>query len=302
MRTLLKLPEKAYQGFRKFNAWLVPPQQYMSKIMLGLSALEEIYFIAKTAVDGTVDISEKVLYQDNYHQERIREYKGQKRMVVFVPGYMQTPKSFFQLEHYLGIELFDAFTYVWGDFPYSQDITLSAEQLNAVLCNLLKKTGVQEIFLVGHSQGGIIIRALVQHGMSPELPIKKCLSLSSPHQGTWAGLVAVPHRGARKVANLIPYIRKVQGESGLQLLPGSQFLRELNSRPLPDNIRFASIYYAWDPMIWPTTNAIIPYPEAENHFINKIGHAQPLFCPRAAQIAIRFLYGEKKKTLTNQNS
>jgi len=53
------------------------------------------------------------------------------------------------------------------------------------------------------------------------------------------------------------------------------------------------VHYALDPMIWPPTNAILPYPEAENHFINKVGHAQPLYCSRATRIAIRALYGEE---------
>ena len=94
-------------------------------------------------------------------------------------------------------------------------------------------------------------------------------------------------------AGMIPYVPKVRGESGVQMLPGSDFLRELNSRPLPEDVRFTSIYYALDPMIWPPGNAILPYPEAANHFINKVGHAQPLYCSRATQIAIRALYGEE---------
>jgi hypothetical protein len=93
-------------------------------------------------------------------------------------------------------------------------------------------------------------------------------------------------------AGLIPYVPKVRGESGVQLLPGSDFLKELNSQPLPENTQFTSVHYALDPMIWPPTNAILPYPEAENHFINKVGHAQPLYCSRATRIAIRALYGE----------
>jgi triacylglycerol esterase/lipase EstA (alpha/beta hydrolase family) len=175
-------------------------------------------------------------------------------------------------------------------------LTLSSSQLEAVLTQVHQHTQAEEIYLVGHSQGGMIIRAMVQHGMASSLPIKKCLFLSTPHQGTWAALAAIPHRGLLRLVGLVPYIRKVTGESGLQLLPGSDFLNELNSRPLPKDIQFSSIFYAMDPMIWPPTNAILPYPEAHNHFIRKFGHAQPLYCSRAHQVAIRALYGVEHRS------
>jgi len=272
----------------------LPSQQFQDSFFLGLSAVEEACYVAKNVVDVTRDVSEKVLFERDYHTRRLSEYRGQRRLVMFVTGYMQTRACFARLERYLGLELFDAFTYVWNDFPYSQDLTLSAQGLESVLRRVVEHTQVSEIFLVGHSQGGIIIRAMIQHGLARGLPVRKCLTLSSPHQGTWAGAVAAPHRGVRMMVGLVPYIRKVQGESGLQLLPGSRFLKELNARPLTEGVRFTSVYYTLDPMIWPPTNAILPYPEADNHFVNKIGHAQPLYCSRAAQIAIRALYGEIK--------
>jgi triacylglycerol esterase/lipase EstA (alpha/beta hydrolase family) len=292
MLGLGKLPEKVIRSLRRFNAWLVPPERYLDTIMLGFSVLEEGYFEAKNFIDGTIHVSERLLYENTYHEQRLAQYKNQRRLVVFVPGYMQSPISFYRLERYLGLELFDVFTYIFGGVPYSQDLTLSAQQLGTRLREVNRRVNVKEIYLVGHSQGGIIIRTLVQHGMAEDLPVRKCLFLSSPHQGTWAGLVAFPHQGIRMAAGMIPYVPKVRGESGVQLLPGSDFLQELNSQALPEDIRFTSVHYALDPMIWPPTNAILPYPEAENHFINKVGHAQPLYCSRATRIAIRTLYGE----------
>lgn len=288
-----KIPAEIVHQLKKMNARLVPREKYLGAVTMGLSAVEETYLVAKNFVDGSIHISERALYEDTYKQRRLGKYGGQSRLLVFVPGYMQTPNSFNRLERYLGLDLFDVFTFVWGGFPYSQDITLTAQQLEELLRDLVDKTGVKEVFLLGHSQGGIIIRTMVQHGMVSELPVKKCVFLSSPHQGTWAALAAVPHKGIRSAAGWLPYIRKVQGESGLQLMPGSEFLKKLNARPLPESIRFYSVYYALDPMIWPPTNAILPYPEAENHFVPKIGHAQPLYCSRAAKFALRSLYGDK---------
>ncbi len=287
-----KIPAELVHQLKKLNARLVPPEKYLGAITMSLSAVEETYLVAKNFIDGSIHISERVLYEDTYRQKRLGQYHGQSRLLVFVPGYMQTPNSFNRLERYLGLDLFDVFTFVWGGFPYSQDITLTAQQLEALVRDLVAKTKVREIFFIGHSQGGIIIRTMVQHGMVNDLPVRKCVFLSSPHQGTWAALAAVPHKGIRSAAGLLPYIRKVQGESGLQLMPGSEFLKQLNARPLPEGTSFYSVYYALDPMIWPPTNAILPYPAAENHFVPKIGHAQPLYCSRAAKFALRSLYGD----------
>jgi len=291
VNTLAQVPKWIIQQVKKFNEHLLPPERYRESVMLGLSAFEEVYFIGKNVLDTSLSLSGSILYDDNYQARRLSQYRGQRRLVMLVTGYMQSPLSFYRLERQLGNEVFGAFTYIWGDFPYSQDLTLSSAQLEAVVREVYSHTRAEEIYLVGHSQGGIIIRAMVQHGMGADLPIRKCLFLSSPHQGTWAALVAIPHRGMLRLAGLVPYIRKVTGESGLQLLPGSDFLRELNSRPLPGNIQFSSVFYALDPMIWPPTNAILPYPEARNHFIRKIGHAQPLYCSRAHQVAVSELYG-----------
>ncbi|HOX45338.1 MAG TPA: hypothetical protein PK668_17210 [Myxococcota bacterium] len=291
-RRLRALSGRLVKGVKRLNARLVPPETFMGTLTLGLSAVEEAYFVTKNFIDGSIHVSERVLYEHDYHERRLRDYAGQRRLVLFVPGYMQSPVCFYRLERYLGLEMFDTFTYTWGDFAYSQDLTLTAQQLEDVLRDLVGRTRVSQIFLVGHSQGGIAIRTMVQHGQGRDLPIKKCLFLSSPHQGTWAALAALPHWPLRSVAGLLPYVRKVQGESGIQLMPGSDFLKVLNGRPLPEGIRFSSIYYALDPMIWPPENAILPYPEAENHFIPKIGHAQPLYCSRAARIAMRSLFGD----------
>jgi triacylglycerol esterase/lipase EstA (alpha/beta hydrolase family) len=287
-----KAPDRLIQKFRKINERLLPPDRYLTSIMMGLSAIEEVYFVSKNVVDTSVSVSGSLLYENNYHDRRLDEYQGQRRLIVLVTGYMQSPMSFYRLERQLSSEVFDSFTYIWGDFPYSQDLTLTSSQLESVLREVVSNTAAEEIYLVGHSQGGIIIRAMVQHGMGADLPIKKCLFLSSPHQGTWAALAAIPHRGLLRLVGLVPYIRKVIGESGLQLLPGSDFLHELNSRPLPEQIKFYSIFYALDPMIWPPTSAIFPYPEAQNHFIQKFGHAQPLYCSRAHNIAVNCLFGD----------
>ena len=287
-----KIPKKLIRELRKLNAKLVPPEQYQSLLTMGLSALEETYLVSKNFIDAGVHLSERVLYEDQYHEKRLAEYAGQRRLLLFVPGYMQTPNAFNRLQRTLSLKMFDVFTYVWGGFPYSQDITLTAQQFEAVLRDVIGRTRVREVFLLGHSQGGIIIRTMLQHGLGGDLPVHKCVFLSSPHQGTWAGLLAVPHKGVRAAAGWLPYIGRVQGESGLQLLPGSAFLRALNARPLPADIQFYSVHYALDPMIWPPTNAILPYPTAENHYVPKIGHAQPLYCSRAARFALHSLYEE----------
>ena len=286
-----EIPQKLLQKLRRLNSSILPPDRFQQSASMWFSLFEEVYYVAKHTVDTSVGFSGKLLFDSDYHDRRLSQYEGQGRLVVMVTGYMQSQLSYQRLERHLSHSGFDAFTYVWSDFPYSQDITLSAQQLAGRLRQIHKRAPAPEIYLLGHSQGGIIIRTLVQNHLADELPIRKCIFLSSPHQGTWAGLAAYPHRGLLRLFELAPYVRKITGESGLQLLPGSTFLKQLNSRPLPEGIQFSSIFYALDPMIWPPTNAILPYPEARNFFVRRFGHAHPLYCAEAARIVVEELFG-----------
>ncbi len=292
MHSLLNLPKKVFHELQMKNAQLIPRERYQAAITMGLSALEEAYFVVKNAIDTSRYMSERVLYAEDYHATRIAEYAGQKRLCIFVPGYMQTSVGFYRLESLLGIEIFDAFTYVWQDFPYSQDIRLSGEQFANIVRDLNDQLHPEEIYLIGHSQGGLIIRTALQYGLLIDLPVRKYLSLNTPHQGTWIGLGSVAHGPVRKLAGIIPYIRSVHGESGLQMLPQSKFLTDLNDRPLPSNIEYYAIHYAFDPMVLPPSNAKLPYKEAHNFYIAKVGHTQPLYCSRASRILIRCLFGD----------
>ncbi len=288
-------PRKAIQELQSFNARHFPQERYHTALTLGLSAIEELYFCAKNAIDTSMHMSERVLYANDYSKRRIAEYQGQKRLCVFVPGYMQTAVGFYRLESLVNIETFDAFTYVWQDFPYSQDIFISADALAQKLRELNESLHPEEIYLIGHSQGGIIIRTALQYGLTLGLPIRKCLFLCSPHQGTWVGLGGLTHGPIRTCIGHLPYISEVHGESAFQLLPGSKFLTELNDRPLPTGVECFAIRYAFDPMVIPAKNARMPYREAHNFYIEKIGHAQPLYCARASRIALRCLFGDWAK-------
>lgn len=130
-----------------------------------------------------------------------------------------------------------------------QDIWTSAERLADRVDEILHATGAEQLNLVGHSLGGLVIRAYVQE-MGGDENVGTCATLGTPHEGTLTSLVAILRPACR------------------QMLPGSSFLRELNGAPL--DVPFVNVYSARDSLVVPYDNA--HFDPAENHRLRFGGH------------------------------
>lgn len=115
---------------------------------------------------------------------------------------------------------------------------------------LRHQLGVNKVNIVGHSMGGIIARNYIQlRGGSSK--VERCVTLGSPHHGT-------------KLAPLSA------AKLGLVLMPGSDFLRRLNTAPPPEGVKFTCIYSKKDNMVVPNNNSRLDW--AENIELDNIGH------------------------------
>ena len=94
--------------------------------------------------------------------------------------------------------------------------------------------------------------------------------------------------------SVVPGLPTINSESAFQMLPGSKLLRSLNESPLPSGISYTNIYNYIDPLVWPPAYARLPYPEANNILIKKIGHLQPLYDVQELEIILRSLLVEEE--------
>lgn len=260
----------------------------LANVRMALTLASESYYATKNAIDHAVRLTERLFFGEKYLPNRLRQYRGQKKLAFMYHGYMQGRAAFERLERVLGSEIFNIFGISGGYQPYSQDIRRSADYERRVMDWVLAETDAEEVYLIGHSQGGLVIRTLVQKMMAPP-QVKKCIFLATPHMGTWAALAGVPHRLATKALGMVPTMPNIVGESGLQMLPGSPFLADLNRAPLPGGMEFLNLYNRLDPVVWPSRYARLPYREATNLLLKKVGHLQPLYDYQELDIMLRAL-------------
>lgn len=260
----------------------------LANVRMALTLASEGYYLGKNYTDHVVRLTERLLFGEKYLPDRLRHYRGQRKVAMLYHGYLQGRAAFERLERLLESEVFNIFGISGGYQPYSQDIRRSAEYERRVLDFVLRETDVQELYLIGHSQGGLVVRTVAQR-LDPPASLKKCICLATPHMGTWAAVAGAVNRVVTRAAGLLPNLPAVEGESAFQMLPGSPFLAELNRTPLPGGVDFLNLYNKLDPLVWPSRYARLPYSEATNVLLKKVGHMQPLYDYQELDIMLRAL-------------
>lgn len=270
-------------------SWQPPSgRRTLARVRMLLSFFGEMSNIGSNALDHAVRAVERVSFRQKYLPNRLRQYQGQQRLAVLFHGYGQGRAAYASMERVLSSPLFDIFPVASGYHPYSQDIRLSAEQERERIEYIQARTDVQEVFLIGHSQGGLVVRDLIQRLQYTE-KVSHCVFLATPHMGTWAALAGKIHGVATAVAGTLFQRFRIEGESANQMIPGSSYLRALNERQLPDGIAYTNIYNYMDPLVWPPSYARLPYEQAHNILMMKIGHLQPLYDLQELELILRCL-------------
>lgn len=282
--------ESASSRYRKAKE----ARRQLSNIRMVLSMLGEVYYISKNIVDHAVAGSERAIYREKYIPHKLEAYRGQPRVAFLFHGYFQSRSAWERLERFMESELFNIYAIAMSAQPYSQDLRITAEQELKTINYILEHLDAKEIYIIGHSQGGLLARQIVQKLNFVE-NVKDCITLSTPNQGTIAGHAGGMHKYAVKVLSRLPNFPKIKGESGLQMVPNSDFLNELNSLPLPKGVTFTSIYNYIDPLVWPASYCRIPNPEAYNILMRKIGHLHALYNEQIFEIILKTIFLEPEK-------
>jgi len=260
----------------------------LSNLRMATSVVGEGYYALKNVLDHTVNWSERAFYGEKYLPHKLKEYRGQKKIAFLLHGYLQGRSAFERLGRFLESDLFEIFTISLRGQPYSQDIRKTAEEEWDTIKYVLDHTDAEDVYLLGHSQGGLGARYMVQK-LGGDSRVHRVITLSTPNQGTYAAAAGAFHRVFTATRGLMPGMTPVEGESGLQMIPGSGFLEELNAAPLPASVKWTSIYNQFDPLVWPPEYARLPYPEATNIRMRKIGHLHALYNEQVFEIILKSL-------------
>jgi pimeloyl-ACP methyl ester carboxylesterase len=126
--------------------------------------------------------------------------------------------------------------------PLTSDVRQAAEYLAEHVERVCAQTGYDEVFIVGHSLGGIIARYYIQR-LGGDERVNTAITLGSPHAGT-------------QTARLLPL--KVTR----QLRPGSELMREL-ALPANCRTRFVAIYSDRDEIVVPNRSAKLEHPDLQ---------------------------------------
>ena len=126
--------------------------------------------------------------------------------------------------------------------PLTSDIRRAAADFGRQVERICGQTGYEQVFVVGHSLGGIIARYYVQC-LGGDRRVHTLVTLGSPHAGT-------------QLARLAPLVRVAR-----QLLPGSELMRELAGPAPRCTTRFVAIYSNRDEVVLPNRSARLDHPD-----------------------------------------
>ena len=110
----------------------------------------------------------------------------------------------------------------------------NAEEVAAYCRQVLAATGAPAAIMVGHSQGGLVARAVQKfHG----IPVKHMVCLSTPNHGTTlGGMLSGRVTNERRATQMQQLIDRFFGPAGMDQIADSEFLNALNKdeETMPD--------------------------------------------------------------------
>ena len=175
------------------------------------------------------------------------------RDVILIHGLDDPGKVWMDLSPHL---IHDGFN-VWimsypNDQPVSDSARLFFEEMEA-----LRRKGIGDVSIVAHSMGGLVAREMLSNPefsyggavSRGEIPtVANLIMIGTPNHGTELAPFRIFMEFRDQLSGLfsgnyvwLNGILDGAGEAGLDLVPDSPFLEELNSRPHPENVNIAVI-------------------------------------------------------------
>ncbi|UQX87855.1 alpha/beta fold hydrolase [Jatrophihabitans telluris] len=159
--------------------------------------------------------------------------------------------------------------------PLTSDIRRAAAHLARHVERVCAQSGYEQVFVVGHSLGGVIARYYVQR-LGGDARVNTVVTLGSPHAGT-------------QTARLLPV------GVARQLRPGSAVMTEL-AAPAECRSRFVAIYSDRDEIVVPHRSAALEHPDLSvtQIKVHRVGHLALLTDQKVAQTVAEALIARER--------
>ncbi|MFT3849337.1 MAG: alpha/beta fold hydrolase [Propionivibrio sp.] len=141
--------------------------------------------------------------------------------------------------------------------PIYADIERYVDPLAQRIGAVLAETGATRLILVGHSMGGLVVRAYLRRGGAER--ICRAVTLGTPYGGSELARLGF-------------------GVNGRQMVPGNDWLARLSNDAL--RVATTTIFSPHDNYVMPQTNLLLP--GAQRRSLDGLGHLAMLYSPRAA--------------------
>ena len=113
-----------------------------------------------------------------------------------------------------------------------------AAEIDEAITRLLEQTGEEQVDIVAHSMGGLAVRLVL--ASDTQRRVRRVVFLATPHRGTVMALFG-------------------WGDGATEMVPGSEFLEQLNKVPLPHDAPEAlALRSSLDLVVIPNDSAILP--------------------------------------------
>jgi len=145
--------------------------------------------------------------------------------VLLIHGYLATRGSLALMERRLTEQGHLVLSYRLG-LLHTADISESAAFIARKIESIAAQTGLDRMDIVGHSMGGLVALYYLKR-LGGRRRVRRLVMLGTPVGGTWSALLGVA---------AMPF-----GGASSQLLPDSQFLRDLADGELPEGVEIVCI-------------------------------------------------------------
>lgn len=248
---------------KKRNLWLTAIL-ILAVLFVGLQVIRDIFREEERRVRSDVRNAIKDAYPEEvkrlkaaYGLEPFESsapsvpHAAPKATVVLIHGLDDPGKVWMNLAPAL---VKDGFSVLVFTYPNDQPVTESAVFFQQ---SLASRKLPERITIVAHSMGGLVSREMLTHPelayadkvKRGELPrVRRLIMVGTPNHGS----ELARFRGFAEVRDLFSLMLKGEyhwlqgivdgtGEAGIELLPGSEFLTALNSRPHPEDVHMMVI-------------------------------------------------------------